>query len=41
MVQSGPDFSVHSLEHKEFRSVGISKLASMANELQPFIFMYF
>jgi hypothetical protein len=38
MVQVDQIFTVHSLEHKEFRPVGISNLPCMAPELQAFIF---
>ncbi len=33
-------FTVRSLEHREFRSVGISKLPCMVPGLQAFIFIY-
>ncbi len=32
---------VHSLEHREFRSVGMSKLPCKVPELQAFIFVIF
>ncbi len=34
-------FTVQSLEHEEFRSVGISRLPCMVCELQAFIFICF